>query len=215
MATAVTALECASTRGAGERALAAAARAIRRARRAGDEALGGISNTRPARNFTSMGPADWNRCGGQSLFMLATGGVVFTGARDVVRGPIAEEAVESTVFIWRVGGGEPEAVPVAQLLALSDGVLPGVLSVGGARAGEPPAAELRMVGGRLGGARATAGLGAVRRDWIRAPGRRAGEGPGGHSAVPVGADVGGPRRHGGRAAAGGGDAAGNGHGVGR
>eukprot|EP00965_Chrysotila_dentata_P206998 6183862-Pleurochrysis_carterae.AAC.1 len=36
------------------------------------------------------------------------------------------------------GGGEPEAVPAAQLLALSDGVLPGVLTTGTPRAGDPP-----------------------------------------------------------------------------
>eukprot|EP00965_Chrysotila_dentata_P042926 1425621-Pleurochrysis_carterae.AAC.1 len=75
MATAVTALESASTRGAGEQALTAAARAVRRARRAGDESFGRISKIRPARDFRLMGLADWNRCGAQSLFRLATGGV--------------------------------------------------------------------------------------------------------------------------------------------
>eukprot|EP00965_Chrysotila_dentata_P096983 3205677-Pleurochrysis_carterae.AAC.1 len=103
MATAVAALESASTRGAEGRALAAAARAVRRARRVGDEAFGRTSNTRPSTDFTSMAPADWNRCGAQSLFRLATGDVVFTGARDTVRGPAVEGTDDATVLVllWR------------------------------------------------------------------------------------------------------------------
>eukprot|EP00965_Chrysotila_dentata_P057537 1908601-Pleurochrysis_carterae.AAC.1 len=92
-----------------------------------------------------MAPGDWNRCGAQTLFRLATGDVVFTGAHGSVRGPAAEGAGDATVLVRRVGGGEPEAVAIAQLLALSDGVLPGVLSVGAPRAGEPRA-DLRVEG---------------------------------------------------------------------
>eukprot|EP00965_Chrysotila_dentata_P177616 5867411-Pleurochrysis_carterae.AAC.1 len=63
MATTMAALASVSTRGAGERALAGASRAVRQARLASDDVFGGASNSQPAVDFTPLGLEGWNRCG--------------------------------------------------------------------------------------------------------------------------------------------------------
>eukprot|EP00965_Chrysotila_dentata_P059463 1972970-Pleurochrysis_carterae.AAC.1 len=65
-----------STRGAEERALAAAARAVRKAKRASDDAyLGNNSTRQPPTDYRSLGLVGWNRYGAQSLYRLADGDV--------------------------------------------------------------------------------------------------------------------------------------------
>eukprot|EP00965_Chrysotila_dentata_P032825 1094393-Pleurochrysis_carterae.AAC.1 len=75
MATPATALMV-STEGAEARAGAVAARAVRHARKASDDEynLTGYALGPPV-DFASLGPAEWNRQGAQSMFKLADGQV--------------------------------------------------------------------------------------------------------------------------------------------
>eukprot|EP00965_Chrysotila_dentata_P074999 2477787-Pleurochrysis_carterae.AAC.1 len=76
MSSHASALEGVPTGGASGQALTAAARAVKRARQASDDTYGGgFSGRQAAVDFTSLGLADWNRYGAQSLFRLADGGV--------------------------------------------------------------------------------------------------------------------------------------------
>eukprot|EP00965_Chrysotila_dentata_P041317 1370150-Pleurochrysis_carterae.AAC.1 len=110
MATPATALMV-STEGAEARAAAAAARAVRYAREASDDEYKANTSSRgPPTDFASLGPAEWNRQGAQSMFKLADGQVVFTGGDDVARRATTEGVEGTVVNIMRAGGAAPEAV---------------------------------------------------------------------------------------------------------
>eukprot|EP00965_Chrysotila_dentata_P134298 4440869-Pleurochrysis_carterae.AAC.1 len=84
-------------------ALAVVARAVRKAKRASDDAyLGGSSTRQPPTNYRSLGLVGWNRHGTQSLNRLADGDVAYTSAPDVARRTTAEgaEGVEINVVRW-------------------------------------------------------------------------------------------------------------------
>eukprot|EP00965_Chrysotila_dentata_P117162 3871791-Pleurochrysis_carterae.AAC.1 len=132
MATAADAHIGVSTGGAGERAVAAATHAVRCA--GGPVMARLVSPHPPARTQTTL--RRWTWLGG--IAMERSG-------RDVARRATRQEEETILINVQRVEGGELEAVPATQLLALSNGVLSGVLA-GLARGDGDVGAVLRVEG---------------------------------------------------------------------